>query len=89
MNEKEEQAFEMGCKAFARRILGECVREIGQTDVTAEAWRLERADAVAALRSLCEDFGDNEWPDDLHLADVINKHLLPYLDEYDDPNESR
>lgn len=26
-----------------------------------------------------KDFGDNEWPDNLHLADVIDKHLDRYL----------
>lgn len=27
------------------------------------------------LRIECEELGDNEWPDDLHLADVIEKHM--------------
>lgn len=37
--------------------------------------RVERAETVAALRRLCDYLGDNDWPDDLHLADVIEKHI--------------
>lgn len=60
-----------------------------------EAWRLskensvsnakklfeftERQETIKSLRGLCKDFGDNDWPDDLHLADVIEKHLGKYL----------
>lgn len=40
-----------------------------------------RAEFIAALRKVCEDHGDNDWPDELHPADIINKHLLPYLEE--------
>ncbi len=39
----------------------------------------ERGAAVKMLRQLCADFGDNDWPDDLHLADVIDKHLGDHL----------
>jgi hypothetical protein len=32
--------------------------------------------ARAALRTLCDDLGlPNDWPDDLHLADVVEKHI--------------
>jgi len=80
MTESEERAYQMGRKAFARTILAEAVAELGhgpERDV--ESWRLERADTVAMLRSLCETFGDNDWPDNLHLADVIDKHLGRHL----------
>ena len=40
---------------------------------------LELDGVRAALRRLCDDFGDNDWSDDLHLVDVIEKHLAPYL----------
>jgi hypothetical protein len=73
--------------AEAKAFLQE-VREAPQTraerlltDVTSmlasftEGWKEERADAVRELREICEDFGDNDWEDDLHLADVIGKHL--------------
>jgi hypothetical protein len=39
----------------------------------------ERAGTIAALRELCGHFGDNDWTDDLHLADVVEKHLGKHL----------
>lgn len=39
----------------------------------------ERQEAIVILRSLCEEFGDNDWGDDLHLADIIDKHLRRHL----------
>jgi hypothetical protein len=44
-----------------------------------EQWPEERKWAIVALRSLCGQFGDNDWSDDLHLADVIDKHLARRL----------
>jgi hypothetical protein len=40
----------------------------------------EREQAVASLRDICRQFGDNDWPDDLHLADVLDKHLGRHLE---------
>lgn len=39
-----------------------------------------RAEFIAALRKVCEAHGDNDWPDELHPSDIINKHLLPHLE---------
>ena len=39
----------------------------------------ERRETIAMLRQVCEEFGDNEWPDNLHLADIIEKHLWRHL----------
>jgi len=36
----------------------------------------ERAETLMLLRELCGDFGDNDWPDNLHLVDIIEKHLI-------------
>jgi hypothetical protein len=54
-----------------------------ETDVQAELNRLrnERDDVRKVLRCICEDFGDNDWPDDLHLVDVIYKHLYRHLEQ--------
>lgn len=42
----------------------------------------ERAEALLVLRSECEDLGaSNDWPDNLHLADVVEKHLCRPLRE--------
>lgn len=40
----------------------------------------ERDETIAMLRHVCEEHGDNDWPDNLHLADVIEKHLWRNLD---------
>lgn len=42
---------------------------------------LERENTISALRSVCENHGDNDWNNDLYLPDIINKHLGDYLDE--------
>lgn len=39
----------------------------------------ERSDVVKLLRELCAAYGDTDWPDSLHLYDVIEKHLARHL----------
>ena len=51
---------------------------LDDTDEVA-ALKKERAAVVALLRWECGKDGDNDWPDELHLADVIERHLLNYL----------
>ena len=62
-------------------MLQMCLRNLGYdaNDVTHKAWVAEREAAVSQLRSLCRDYGDNDWPDDLSLADVVDKHLANHL----------
>ena len=40
---------------------------------------MERAQTILYLRSICGDYGDNDWEDDLHLEDIIEKHLIRHL----------
>lgn len=76
MDAQEEKAWEAGHLAAWRNILGTAMREVRHADdITLEAMVAERAAAVVALRELCKEFGDNEWPDNLHLSDVIEKRL--------------
>lgn len=42
-------------------------------------WNAERAAVVLILRELCQEFGDNDWAENAHLADVIEKHLAKHL----------
>ena len=58
-------------------MLQECLRHLGMAgDKRAYyAWVSERTAAIDVLRRLCETHGDNEWPDDLHLGDILEKHL--------------
>jgi hypothetical protein len=41
--------------------------------------QVERLETIARLRDICRDHGDNDWPDDLHLADIVEKHLHRHL----------
>lgn len=78
---EKELAYTKGNNAAYRFMLGECLRQLGQDspEWTAHRWKLERAAAVAMLRIVCAEHGDNDWPDTLHLADVIEKHLGRHL----------
>lgn len=50
-------------------------REWEKLTRTKERMGQERAAAIAYLRRLCERYGDNEWPDDLPLAEILEHHL--------------
>lgn len=39
------------------------------------ALEAERLEVVSCLRRLCAEYGDNDWPDDLHIVDVIERHV--------------
>jgi hypothetical protein len=73
-----EQHYERGFQAANDMMLHHLLRHAGTGD--AETWRLERNAAVAMLRQVCDEHGDNDWPDNLHLADVIEKHLWRNLE---------
>lgn len=75
MTESEEAAYLQGERAAWRSILAQAVRELGMEGRSPESWILEREAAIAALRDRCRDYGDNDWAENLHLADVINKHI--------------
>ena len=75
----DEQSWEDGNRAGYATILHYCVRELGYKGISRENLIKEREQAVASLRLLCEEFGDNDWPANLHLRDIIDKHLGKYL----------
>lgn len=79
MSDSEEQAYVQGSANAWRAMLQQCIMNLGGEDRDRESWRLERADVVSALRNLCRDFGDNDWDDDMRLADVIERHLAKDL----------
>lgn len=82
MNEKEEAAYLRGRKAVRREQLGEILHELhADEDMTRERLIAERADAIATLRRICDEHGDNNWHDTLHLSDIIDKHLARYIGE--------
>lgn len=76
-------SYAAGRRRALLSILAHVLGELGIDDPKAgEArWALERGEVILKLREVCSDFGDNYWPDDLHLADVVEKHLVRYLSE--------
>lgn len=79
MTESEEAAYIRGRKSVLREQLSSALRELDADGLEREYLIKERLETVAALRRLCDSHGDNDWPDNLHLTDVIDKHLGQYL----------
>jgi hypothetical protein len=67
-----------------RQIAMTCMRELVPEERQQHDWIGEREQAIAALRRLCNNFGDNSWDDDLHLADIIDGYLAPYITGQDE-----
>lgn len=76
-----EHDYQLGYQAAMRRIAGETMRSLnpepGRRDIT--ALLVERSATVEKLRELCADHGDNDWPEDLYIPDILDKHLAQYL----------
>lgn len=89
MTEAEEHAWAEGRRSAYRTLLGEIARELGYDTSEGRLASLlaERMDAVRELRVLCEEHGDNDWPDELNLGDVVEGHLSRYLDDVDELDE--
>lgn len=65
-------------------MLMECARHLDADDPLKKAAGLiaERYDAIVALRNLCEHVGiSNDWPESLHLADIVEKYIQNELEE--------
>ena len=78
----DEKSYEQGSKMAWKTMLALCCRELGYDDpqVKKSSWIAERESIKNALRDICDEYGDNDWDDDLYLADVIEKHLRRNLD---------
>ena len=81
----DELSYIQGSNQALVGMLSFVLRELDfdETDMERKyyAWIEERQAAVNQLRQLCDKYGDNDWPDSLHLGDVIEKHLARPLDE--------
>lgn len=77
--EQENRDWDAGYQAAMRRILAEAMREIPWNEKQKAILLKERGEAIRALREICEIHGDNDWDDNLHLSDVIEKHLGRHL----------
>ena len=78
---RDEKSWVAGRRAALTSMLGRVLGDLGYQDAEASraAWVLEREGVVRVLRRVCGDFGDNNWPVDLDLGDVIEKHLEVHL----------
>lgn len=81
-----EAAYSDGERFAWVRMLAECLRALGydSPEAARATWIVERERAVSTLRSACADVGDNDWPNELNLCDVIDKHLMRYWPEGDE-----
>lgn len=81
--EMDADLYEQGYRAAVLSTLRNCLQELDTSDLESEKvrWVVERELAVAKLRQICEEHGDNDWPNNLNLADVIEKHLWRHLEE--------
>jgi hypothetical protein len=77
----DERSWEMGHRAALTGVLQDTLTRLGYAGESADVAKLakEREQAIAMLRGVCDRHGDNDWPDDLHLADIIEKHLARHL----------
>lgn len=73
--------YEEGERMAWRSMLSNCCRNLGHDDLEAKkaAWIAEKEAVISTLREICEEHGDNDWEDNLHLSDVIEKHLRRHL----------
>jgi hypothetical protein len=78
---EHEQSYIRGGRMAWTLMLQECLKHLGYDDPESmkAGWIIEREATVMTLRELCDDFGDNDWRDNLNLSDVIEKHLAKHL----------
>lgn len=81
LEERLDERYLEGQRSAAVQFLRTALELLGYDshEATPHRWIVEREAAIATLRSVCEDFGDNQWPSNLHLSDIIDKHLARHL----------
>lgn len=93
MTASEQRAYERGYADGRRRSLINATQEAaklleaGIPQAVIAELQTERLEAVAILRDACERYGDNDWEDDLHLTDILDKHLMPHLKSKEENKE--
>jgi len=73
-----DQGYRDGKRAVAIELLRAIITDLGDDPLA----KVEAMEAVASLRIICGFHGDNDWPDNLHLSDIIDKHLGDHLERY-------
>lgn len=80
-HDRGERQYVNGYNSAYRELLQVAIRGLGYENVSREQALLLLSQTTAALRSVCGEFGDNDWDDDLHPADIVEKHLSNHLRE--------
>lgn len=80
-DEERDEIWMQGNRTAWRGLLYKACSELGYVDPHAlkASWILERESAIAMLRQVCDQLGDNDWPNDLDLSDIIEKHVYRHL----------
>lgn len=78
-DDAKEQGFIAGQQSVYESLLSQCISHLPASTAELSSWRAERVAAIRLLREICAEYGDNDWPDDLHLEDILEKHLLRHL----------
>ncbi len=87
----EETAYDRGyCEGRRRSLINQLSQALGQLGVLKKPEDdpliqlallvTERQEALQVLRRACQDFGDNDWKEDLHVSDIIESHLVRHLE---------
>lgn len=81
MTEAEEKLWLLGYRSAWLAVLSEALGHLGYDSEACSkvGWVTERENAIAVLRRVCAEHGDNDWDEKLVLADVIDKHLGRHL----------
>jgi hypothetical protein len=83
VTEDQEKYFILGKGKAFKKIIIDCQNALAGLGIklkTKDEFDQERIDIIDTLRSVCGEIGDNDWDDDLHISDIINKHLVCYID---------
>jgi len=79
MNEREEEIYMRGETMAWLSMLRRCLRALRIEDTTETKLAelvAERQAAIETLRQIAENGGgDNDWTNELHLSDIIEKHM--------------
>lgn len=81
MTDETEHAYSQGADTAWRIMLQTCLRHLGLGGASPEQALALLAAYRATLRRLCVEFGNPDYPDNLHPDDVADKYLIPHLRE--------
>jgi hypothetical protein len=76
----DEESWQAGNRTAWTQMLQQCIAALGEQGRTQAGWLIEREQAIAALREICGQYGDNRWNESLSLSDVIQNHLARHLE---------